>query len=217
MKKLWIFDLDGTVLDSLSTIGNHANEVLKEWGYEEIPLPEYRRFVGNGAKNLANLVCQTRGIEEARRSEFHRIYCQRYDEEPVGATIPFPGIPEFLQAVKDRGGVLAILSNKPDKAANLVMEAIYGKGFFDLVLGQRDDYPHKPNPAGLYYLMERFGFTKEETIYFGDMDVDIETGRNAGVDTIAVTWGFRSREELKRWNPKRMVDQVEELYALLDE
>ncbi len=217
MKKIWIFDLDGTVLDTLGTIGECANEMLTRRGFESLPLESYRLFVGNGAWNLTRLIAESTGMNKEEHESFYQEYCRHYDENPIGSTVPFPGMPEFLHHLKSRGIKLAILTNKPDATAQTVIREIYGSDLFDIVLGQRYDYRRKPDPEGMFLILEALGIKPEDAIYLGDMSVDIETGRNAGVETVTVAWGFRSREELEEFKPDRIVDRVEELYGLIDE
>ena len=129
---------------------------------------------------------------------------------------PYSGVPRLLEELKGRGMKLAILSNKPDLQTAYVAEKIFGKGLFDIVRGQREDVPRKPDPAAALMIAEALGADRSETLYIGDSEVDAETGRAACMDTVLVSWGFRSREELEREDAARIVDSADEIIGVID-
>ncbi|MBQ9784455.1 MAG: HAD family hydrolase [Clostridia bacterium] len=213
MVKLCIFDLDGTVLDTVGTIAHYGNGALVKHGIEPIETRQYNFLAGKGARILV------RGMLEYRNcySEelFERVfadYNEAYNKDVTHGTTVFEGLCEVLDALKARGIKLAIVSNKPDFAAQTVVNKIYGEGYFDFVTGQREGIALKPDPAAVLAVMERFGATREECVYVGDTGVDMETGKNAGLYTVGVLWGFRGREELKYFGADVLVERPPALY-----
>ena len=197
MIKLCIFDLDGTVLDTVGTIAYYANGALEKNGIAPIEKKQYNFLAGRGIANLVRGMLEYRGCysEELYRRVFYD-YDSEYNKDVSKGTTIFEGLLESLDKIKARGIKLAIVSNKPDFAAQTVVNALYGEGYFDYVTGQKPGGILKPDPSVVLEVMKKFDATEEECIYFGDTSTDMQTGKNAGLFTVGVLWGFRGREEL---------------------
>ena len=197
MIRLAIFDLDGTVLDTVASIAHFGNLALSKNGIDPIETAEYKYLAGNGISRLIHNMLTFRGCDTPVLYErVYRDYDDAYNADVAYLTTSFDGLPEVLDEFKRRGVALAIVSNKPDFAARGVTEAVYGRGYFDFVMGQTPDFPLKPDPTSVLSVIERFGVKREEVLYVGDTSTDMLTGRNAGLRTVGVLWGFRDREEL---------------------
>ena len=194
--KAAIFDMDGTILDTLDDLWASVNASLRWAGYPERSREEVRAFVGHGAKWLIDrAVPETEGPEAAARVLAY--YKPWYEAHAAERTGPYPGIPEALAALKAAGVKLAVVSNKPDPATRS-LAARYFPGLFDAVIGAREGIAVKPAPNSLRAAMEALGVSPEETVYVGDSDVDIATAKNAGTRCLSVTWGFREEAFLRQ-------------------
>ena len=203
--KACLFDLDGTLVDTLSSIAYFGNGALAAFGLPAIETAAYRRLVGNGGD------VPTRGMREPggpqpppggvqlRRPEYDR----RYEDDPLALAGPYPGLPEVLGRLHRRGMRLGVLSNKPDNMACYVARAFYGD-VLSQVRGQREGCPQKPDPAAALEMAARWGLRPQEVLYVGDSGVDMETGKNAGMDTCGVLWGFRGEAELAAHGAKHL-------------
>ena len=197
MIKLCIFDLDGTVLDTVASIAHFLNTVLSRHGIEPYPVAEYNYLAGAGAGPLVHEALARRGQDTPEL--FQTVieeYIPLYRENVAYKTTIFDGLLEQLDRLKAEGIALAIVSNKPDSQAQAVVRATYGDGYFSYVTGQKPNGPLKPDITEVLGAMERFGVTAEECLYFGDTSIDMITGKCAGIFTVGVLWGFRGREEL---------------------
>ena len=214
MIKLIIFDLDGTLLDTLKDIEVSCNYALAACGYPPRTTDEYRRFVGRGIMNLFREALPEGRKDEDALLQMRRHFVAYYNEHLCDFTRPYPGITELIDSLGKAGIKLAIASNKYQEGTEQLVERFFGEYDFAAVLGQRDGMPIKPDAGIIYEAMRLAGdVTAEETIYCGDSDVDMMTGRNAGVRTIGVTWGFREREELEAYSPWMTVDTPCQIFA----
>ena len=196
--KACIFDLDGTLTNTLESMTYSVNLTLEEMGLSKITKDQCRLFVGNGARVLIEKSLKAAGDTDASRiEEGMEIYGRIFDRNCTYHVTPYEGIPEMLKALKDKGIQLAVLSNKPDRQTVKVVKAIFGEELFDYAQGQKEGIRRKPEPDGVWYLMEQMHVSKEECLYIGDSEVDAATGRNAGLKTIGVLWGFRDRKTLE--------------------
>ena len=196
--KACIFDLDGTLTNTLESMTYSVNLTLEEMGLSKITKDQCRLFVGNGARVLMEKSLKAAGDTDASRiEEGMEIYGRIFDQNCTYHVTPYEGIPEMLKALKDKGIHLAVLSNKPDRQTVKVVKAIFGEELFDYAQGQKEGIRRKPEPDGVWYLMEQMHVSKEECLYIGDSEVDAATGRNAGLKTIGVLWGFRDRKTLE--------------------
>lgn len=214
--RLCIFDLDGTVLDTVGSIAHYGNLALQKHNIEPIDVKEYQYFAGDGAKNLISRMLNYRGCysEELHASVF-RAYNEMYNADVTCKTVIFDGLKEFLDLLKADGYQLAIVSNKPDFAAKTVTNALYGEGYFDCVVGQKEGSALKPDPHEVLAVMQELGVEAKDCVYVGDTDTDMKTGKNAGLYTIGVLWGFRGREELEASGADVIVATPKELYGVI--
>ena len=210
--KACIFDLDGTLTNTLESMTYSVNLTLKEMGLSQITKDQCRMFVGNGARVLIEESLKVSGDPKASRiEEGMKIYGRIFDQNCTYHVTPYEGIPERLKALKDRGIHLAVLSNKPDRQTVKVVKEIFGDNIFDYAQGQKDGIRRKPAPDGVWYLMEQMQVSKEECLYIGDSEVDAATGKNAGLKTIGVLWGFRDRKTLETAGADHLIERPEEL------
>ena len=210
--KACIFDLDGTLTNTLESMTYSVNLTLEEMGLSKITKDQCRLFVGNGARVLIEKSLKAAGDTDASRiEEGMEIYGRIFDRNCTYHVTPYEGIPEMLKALKDKGIQLAVLSNKPDRQTVKVVKAIFGEELFDYAQGQKEGIRRKPEPDGVWYLMEQMHVSKEECLYIGDSEVDAATGRNAGLKTIGVLWGFRDRKTLDTAGVDDLIDRPDEL------
>lgn len=214
--KACIFDLDGTLGDTLDSLVYSVDKTLKEMHLPAITQDQCRSFVGNGARYLMERALEAAGDEgHSRIEEGMEVYGRIFDENCTYHLQPYEGIMQLLGSLKDRGIRLAVLSNKPHRQTVKVVHAMCGEGVFDYIQGQKEGIPRKPDPAGVHYALEKLGVSKEECLYIGDSEVDIATGKNAGTKTIGVSWGFRGKEELKAAGAEYIIDKAEELLQFI--
>ena len=207
-----IFDLDGTLTNTLESMTYSVNLTLEEMGLSKITKDQCRLFVGNGARVLMEKSLKAAGDTDASRiEEGMEIYGRIFDRNCTYHVTPYKGIPEMLKALKDKGIQLAVLSNKPDRQTVKVVTAIFGEELFDYAQGQKEGIRRKPEPDGVWYLMEQMHVSKEECLYIGDSEVDAATGRNAGLKTIGVLWGFRDRKTLETAGADHLIARPDEL------
>ena len=210
--KACIFDLDGTLTNTLESMTYSVNLTLEEMGLSKITKDQCRVFVGNGARVLMEKSLKAAGDTDASRiEEGMEIYGRIFDQNCIYHVTPYEGIPEMLKVLKDKGIHLAVLSNKPDRQTVKVVKAIFGEELFDYAQGQKEGIRRKPEPDGVWYLMEQMHVSKEECLYIGDSEVDAATGRNAGLKTIGVLWGFRDRKTLETAGADDLIDRPDEL------
>lgn len=207
MKTGILFDLDGTLLDTLEDLHDAVNYALRTLGYPERSLEEVRQFVGNGARVLMNRAVPEGGDAEAG----YRVFKSYYDAHCQIKTAPYGGIPEALEVIAARYPV-AIVSNKPDSAVKTLC-ADYFPGIY--ALGERAGCPRKPAPDMVYRAMQDLGV--ERCIYVGDSEVDVLTARNAGVRCLSVLWGFRDRTEMEAVGAARFCENPKDLISALEE
>ena len=208
MYKTAIFDLDGTLLDTLADLTNAVNYALTKHGLPERTAKEIRSFLGNGMVRLIELSANGAANAQEILAEFKSYYAVHSADE----TKPYEGIMEVLDALKQRGVKTAILSNKGDFAVQTLTKEYFGD-LIDEAQGENEaqGVKRKPSPDGVYAIMERLGAKAEETVFIGDSEVDIRTAENAGVDCLAVTWGFRDKQELIENGGKTLVATPKEL------
>ena len=211
MKKLVIFDLDGTLLDTIADLAVATNHALKQLGYPTHKTEVIRTFVGNGINKLLEraLPANERTEENVMRMRTH--FIPYYDAHNADLSAPYPGIVSLLEALQEKGLQLAVASNKYQEATAKLVEQYFPTISFIEVLGQRDGIAVKPDPIIVFDILKKTDVSKEEVLYVGDSGVDMQTAQNAGVDAVAVTWGFRPRTELESFQPKGLIDKAEEL------
>ena len=216
MIKGCIFDLDGTLTDTLDSLVFSVCETLKEMKLPAITKEQCRAFVGNGARKLLEDSLEASGdAGHTRIEEAMEIYKRIFDQNCMYCVKPYEGIMELLGELKNKGIQTAVLSNKPHRQTVKVVDEVIGKTYIDWAQGQKEQIARKPDPEGVYTILDRFGITKEECLYVGDSEVDIQTGTNAGLTTVGVTWGFRSKEQLIAAGAVNLIDQAEGLLNFL--
>ncbi|MBQ6675490.1 MAG: HAD-IA family hydrolase [Ruminococcus sp.] len=211
--KYVLFDLDGTILDTLDDLHAAANAALRECGYPERTRDEVRRFVGNGIRKLIERAVPS-GTSEEDIVRTHEAFTAYYSVHCKDKTRPYAGIPELVRGLKENGIASAVISNKADYAVRALCEE-YFKGLFELSVGEREGIRKKPAPDSVLEAMRVMGAKSSETVYIGDSDVDIMTAKNAGIACIGVSYGFRGREFLESHGAEVIADTVEELRGLL--
>lgn len=192
-----IFDLDGTLTDTLSTIAFYVNKSLKKFGFDSIDIEHFKYFAGNGRDILLHRALAHLGIDTVEN--FIKVgaeYDKLYENDTIGLSAPFDGICEMLDRLKEMGIKIAVLSNKPHNVTLPFVKSIFGDNCFDIIYGQRPEVKLKPHPQGAYIVADELGVLPENCIFIGDTDNDILTGINAGMKTIGVLWGFRDEKEL---------------------
>ncbi len=210
-----IFDLDGTLLDTLADLANCMNAVLAASGYATHPETAYRYFVGEGMEMLVQrtLPPSCRGDEEvaARLADMRTEYGKRWAE----TSRPYDGVPEMLDGLAERRVPVAVLSNKPEEFTCLTVQTLLPRWNFAEVRGMRADTPAKPDPAGAIAVAGSLGIDAAQTVYVGDTATDMKTGTSAGMYTVGVTWGFRERDELVAHGAHRIIDSPDQLMDLV--
>lgn len=216
MTKLAIFDLDGTLLNTVEDLGNATNYALEQCGFPTHPIEAYYQMVGRGIYNLFRAAIPSEYATEDNVQRMASYFIPYYDTHKCDCTRPYDGIPGMLKTITAAGVRLAVASNKYQDGAEKLVHHFFGEYDFVKILGQREGQPIKPDPAIVdQVLAEVPSVTKSETVYVGDSNVDMQTGLNAGVRTVGVSWGFRTREELAAYSPSAIVDTPEELSRVI--
>ena len=210
---LVIFDLDGTVLDTLNDLANAVNYALEAHGFPTRSVEEVRRFVGNGVANLISRAVPA-GTNETECAAVLADFKARYRDHMNDLTRPYPGIPELLADLRHAGIRVGINSNKFDAALQGLCR-LHFDGLYDLAAGECETTPKKPDPTAAQRMMTELHIPPERTIYIGDSAVDLQTAKNAGTDSAWVSWGFRRREEMQDIETANAFDSVEELREFL--
>ncbi|WP_461812287.1 HAD family hydrolase [Faecalimonas sp.] len=212
MYKVCIFDLDGTLTNTLESITYSVNKTLDELGLANITMEQCRQFVGDGARVLMERTLRTVGDTKLEKIESAmEVYGRVFGENCTYHVMPYEGIVDMLDGLEERGIKLAVLSNKPHQQSVDVVAKILGSHRFSCVNGQREGIEKKPDPAGVFETIKCLQVAKEECLYIGDSEVDMETARRAGLVSVGVSWGFRSREVLQNAGADYIIDTPCEL------
>ena len=197
MIKACIFDLDGTIADTLESMAYVANEIMEKFSLKPQPTDNFRYYSGEGADMLIKRCLIDAGDPDlVHYEEVRELYRKKFDEDPLYKVVPYKDMPETIQKLKDAGLKMAVCSNKPHIAAQKVVKAIYGD-VFDEVMGQQEGIRRKPAPDGPLKIAEEFEVKPEECMYIVDTKTDMQTGKSAGMYTVGALWGFRDRRELE--------------------
>ena len=210
-----IFDLDGTLLDTLQDLADAVNYALRKEGMPERTIDEVRRFVGNGVR-LLMIRAVPGGESNPLFEETFAQFKEYYGEHCNDNTKPYEGMIELLETLKSKGYSVAIVSNKIDFAVK-ELSALYFKGIVPVAIGEKEGVRRKPAPDTVREALKELGRTAEESVYVGDSDVDIETAKNAGMPCVSVLWGFRDREFLEEHGAKRYARTAEDVLKLVEQ
>lgn len=213
MIKAVLFDLDGTIADSLYDLAYNANKVLKNFGYPTHKVEKYKMFVGNGIARM--LEC---ALPEGKKSELEKLkpqFMENYNKTCCDNTKRYDGVIELIDALKQNGVKIAVVTNKQQPMAEKVVEKLYPNRF-DVICGYVEGRPAKPNPAGAFYAMEKLDVKPQECIFLGDSDVDINCGINCNAYPCGVLWGFRTKSELINAGAKSVIEKPMQLLDIIN-
>lgn len=213
MVKGVIFDLDGTLIDTIEGLANSVNAAMDYYGFPNHSLEEYRSFVGNGVGKLVE-----RALPEDKKllcEDARKIFEKHYAETMLDVLPVYDGIEELINYLLKKGIKISVNTNKMDVFAKPMIKKVFGDIFTE-VLGEVKEFSRKPSADGCNYILEKMGISKEECIYIGDSQVDIKTAKNAGMRSISVTWGFATREVLLANEPEAMVDTPHEIIEIIE-
>ena len=212
---LIIFDLDGTLADTIESIREGINLTMRRYGYPERSYEEVRNAIGNGARRLVQrLIPEELSCNESLVTEVYEAYNRAYGETYRHCDRCYDGMYESLMTLKERGYILAILSNKQDAYVKALDEILFPKGTFAIAEGQMAGVPVKPDPTAPLSIADRLGFSPEQTAFVGDSEVDVQTGSRGGMLAVGCSWGYRERELLKETGADVILDHPTELCRL---
>ena len=214
MKKLVIFDLDGTLLNTIADLANSTNYALKVLGYPIHEPDKYNFMVGNDINKLFERALPDGEKTEENVLRVRQEFVPYYDQHNADKSRPYPGVTELLETLQTAGMQLAVASNKYQAATEKLIAHYFPNIKFTAVFGQREGIPVKPDPIIVKEILQIAKVQEEETLYVGDSGVDMQTAINAGVTSCGVTWGFRPRTELESFHPDHIVDNAEEIKLL---
>ncbi|MDE6270261.1 MAG: HAD family hydrolase [Muribaculaceae bacterium] len=214
MRQLVIFDLDGTLLNTISDLGNAANHTMARMGFPQHSPLSYPSMVGNGVARLLERALPDSARTPEIREQALAIFHEWYDEHMADTTQPYPGIPALLEELTARGIRLAVASNKYESATRHLIEHFFPDIPWAAVCGHVEGYPVKPDPSIVFRVLSECPTPKEQTLYVGDSGVDMETARRACIDSVGVTWGFRPAAELRSHYATWIVNTADEILPL---
>ena len=216
MYKACIFDLDGTLTDTVESLTYSVNATLQELGLGQITQEQCKAFVGYGARRLIEKALEATGDDKLLQvEEAMKVYGRIFKEYCTYRVAPYDGIVEMLKSLQSMGIQLAVLSNKPHLQTLDVVKTFFGNEIFVCVMGQQEGIPRKPDPTAALMIAEKIGISKEECLYIGDSDTDMQTGNAAGMATVGVTWGFRTREVLREHDATHIIDRPQEIIRIV--
>ena len=214
-KQLVIFDLDGTLLDTVADLANATNQALEQCGYPTHTVEAYYKFVGNGINKLFARALPTEASNEENVLRIRSSFVPYYNEHNADCSHPYPGIVELLHTLQENGVKIAVATNKYHEATLKLAHHFFPDIRFDAIYGQREDVPIKPAPDIVYDILRDTGINSEQALYVGDSGVDMQTASNAGVESVGVTWGFRSEAELREYGAVHLVYEADAILTFL--
>lgn len=209
-----IFDLDGTLIDSVGDIGAFANQALENYGYPTHTIDKYIEWIGNGARKLMQRAVPS-DIEEATFNKLFNEYLEVYEKGEHIHSVLYNGIPELLDALAPLDVPVCILTNKPHDVMLKTLEFYFSKWSFDIVLGQREGLPSKPDPTYAIEIAEKIKLKPEDIVFIGDSEVDVKTGKAAGMQTICIEAGYETHENIVDAKPTIIIQEHKELLSIL--
>lgn len=213
MIKACLFDLDGTLANTLESIAHAGNDALASVGYKPLPVDNYKYYAGDGAKVLTQRILRDSGAPDTHFDQVYEVYTLRLKKyQPT----PYEGMQETLEGLKARGIQSAVVSNKPHVRAVETIEQMFGSDTFSYVQGLNDEVPRKPDPTGALKAAQVMGVKPAECMYFGDTNTDMQTGNRAGMYTVGVLWGFRTRKELEENHARKIIERPLDILTLVD-
>lgn len=214
MFKACLFDLDGTLLDTVESIAYVANKVLAFYGLPAQPINDYNYHAGDGADELMERCIRAAGGDGTYLAEARTMYRELFAQDPLYHVQPYEGMVQTLQVLKERGMKLAVCTNKPHPAAVGAINGMFGPDLFDIIQGQQSEVPRKPAPDSALMIAKKLGVDTKECMYIGDTDTDMKTGNAAGMYTIGVLWGFRDRAELEANQAHKIIEKPQDLLSI---
>lgn len=217
MYRLCMFDLDGTLLNTIGALTYTTNQTLAVFGLRPIVPEETKRIVGDGYRKQMERALRLAGDEGlSHYEESLPIYMENFEKYCMRDVVPYDGILHLLEYLKEKEVKIAVFSNKPHDQAVKNIEAVFGKGYFQAVRGEQPGTPKKPAPDGALILCRELGVQPADCLYLGDTNTDMRTGLAAGMDTVGVLWGFRGREELESLHPHYIVEYPSEVEEIVE-
>jgi phosphoglycolate phosphatase len=211
-----LFDLDGTLLDTLADIANSTNAALKRFGFPRHPVDAYRYFLGDGGDSLVRRVVPKRHHDSETLDKCSKAILDEYEKRWAENTRPYPGIPELLGELENRDIPKVVLSNKPDAFAKIVVEKLLPDFHFQIIRGAKPSVPVKPDPAAALQIADELHIPPQRFIYLGDTNTDMQTAKAAGMFGAGALWGFRTAEELSANGAKVLLKTPQDVLTLLD-
>lgn len=215
MKSLIIFDLDGTLLDTVADLAKSVNYALNLCGFPTHKTEDYRLFIGNGINNLFERALPAGKKTSENVLEIRKHFLEYYHQHSAELTVPYAGITELLEKLQANGLKLAIASNKYQAGTEELIHRFFPQIHFIAIFGQREGIPVKPDPTIIQEILNIAQLSNSETLYIGDSGVDMQTANHAGVEALGVTWGFRPRAELEAFRPKYIVNEANDIWEIL--
>jgi len=209
-----VFDLDGTLIDTLEDLKDSVNYAMNVYGFPERSLEEIRTFVGNGVGKLIERAIPD-GIENPLYKECLKVFQDHYSKNMQNKTAPYNGIKELLAELKDRGFKMAVVSNKFDSAVKKLVKEFFGD-YIKVAIGESENVSRKPAPDTVIKALAELGSAPDKAVYVGDSEVDVMTAKNSKLTCIGVTWGFRTREVLEKEGAQYIIDEPHQLLSILD-
>lgn len=216
MYRLCIFDLDGTLLNTVHALTYTTNKTLDRFGLRHVTTDETKKIVGDGYRMQMKRALTLAGDEDPLHyEESLPLYMENFSKYCLRDVVPYDGIKELLASLKEMGIKIAVFSNKPHAQAVENIDKFFGKGYFDVVRGEQAGTPKKPAPDGAFAICRELGADPKECLYLGDTATDMKTGLSAGMDTVGVLWGFRDRTELEGCHPQYIVSHPSEVVDIV--
>lgn len=217
MIKLCVFDLDGTIADTITTIDYYGNNALKAYGLPAVEKERYKILVGDGAVTLVERMMEEVGCDDKELfDKVYKKYIEDYDKDFMYLTEVYAGVTELIDELKNRGIKIAVFTNKPEFTALKVIDILLGDRV-DLCIGNSEGRPKKPDPTGLFEIMDNFGVSGDECLYIGDTSTDMKTGNGGKCHTVGVLWGFRDRAELEENDAEFIIEKPDEILGIIDQ